>query len=85
MNHPTPKTKTTNNQTVRLPMDLYVNIADLALREDTTMNTMIIRLLNLGLGYQTDFEKAVRDFVFRTVSKEELDILIHGKAPVIHT
>jgi predicted DNA-binding ribbon-helix-helix protein len=76
MNQRTPKT--TNNQTVRLPMDLYERIAELAMREDTTMNTMIIRLLHMGLGHQANFEKAVRDFVFRIVSKEEMDKLTYG-------
>lgn len=79
MNQRTPKAKATNCQSVRLPMDLYEQVAELALREDTTMNSMIIRLINLGLGHQNDFEKAVRDFVFRTVSPQELQDLINGK------
>jgi hypothetical protein len=72
---PTQKVKTTNNQTLRLPMGLYERIAELALREDTSMNSMIIRLINLGLGHQANFDKAVRDFVFRVVTKEEVDRL----------
>lgn len=79
MNQSTPKTKQTNCQSVRLPMDLYEQIAELALREDTTMNSMIIRLVNMGLGHQSNFEKAVRDFVFRTVSPQELKDLANGK------
>jgi hypothetical protein len=79
MNQRTPKSKTTNSQTVRLPIGLYERIAELALREDTTMNSMIIRLLNLGLGNQANFEKAVRDFVFRVVSPQELKDLADGR------
>lgn len=56
-------------------MGLYERIAELALREDTSMNSMIIRLINLGLGHQANFDKAVRDFVFRVVTKEEVDRL----------
>lgn len=79
MNQTKPKAKQTNCQSVRLPMPLYEKVAELALREDTTMNSMIIKLINLGLGQQTDFEKAVRDFVFRTVSPQELKDLMNGK------
>lgn len=60
-------------------MDLYEQVAELALRDDTTMNSMIIKLIKLGLGEQKQFEKAVRDFVFRTVSASELKELIDGK------
>ena len=78
MNQRTPKTKKTNSQTVRLPIELYDKVAEVALQEDTTMNTMIIRLLNMGLDHQINFEKAVRDFVFRKVSTTEMENLIHG-------
>lgn len=79
MNQRTPKAKATNCQSVRLPMDLYEQVAELALRDDTTMNSMIIKLIKLGLGEQYQFEKAVRDFVFREVSQRELQELIDGK------
>ena len=72
---PTKKVKVTNNQTVRLPIALYERIAELALREDTTLNTMIIRLVTLGLGHQANFDKAVRDFVFRIVTRQEVENL----------
>lgn len=85
MNQSTPKIKTTNTQSVRLPMDLYEKIAELALQEDTSMTVAIIRLIKLGLGSQANFERAVRDFVFREISKKELEELSHGKAPVVHT
>lgn len=85
MNQPKPKPKMTNTQSVRLPMALYDQVADLALNEDTSLNSMIIKLINLGLGHQRDFEKAVRDFVFRTVSQDEMRELINGKPPKVYT
>lgn len=85
MNQHTPKAKLTNTQSVRLPMALYERVADMALQEDTTMNSMIIRLINLGLGHQVNFEKAVKDFVFRYVTKEEVESLANGQAPAVHT
>lgn len=80
MNQSTPKEKTTNTQSIRLPIELYERIAELAINDGTTMNAMILRLINLGLGHQTNFEKAVRDFVFRYVTKEEMEKLQNGNS-----
>lgn len=85
MNQSSPKTKTTNTQSVRLPMALYERVADLALREDVSMTNMIIRLITLGLGHQENFEDAVRRLFFRIVSKEELESITNGKAPDLTT
>jgi predicted DNA-binding ribbon-helix-helix protein len=79
MNQKTPKQKTTNTQSIRMPMELYERVAELALHEDVSMTNMIIKLVNLGLGHQVNFEKAVRDFVFRIVTRQEVERMANGE------
>lgn len=87
MNQETPKAKTkvSNTQSVRLPMDLYEVVAEMALREEVAMNTVILRLIKFGLQQQVNFEQAVRDFVFRRVTPKEAEKLANGDLPPIHS
>jgi len=62
-----------------MPMELYERVAELALHEDVSMTNMIIKLVNLGLGHQVNFEKAVRDFVFRIVTRQEVERMANGE------
>jgi len=87
MNQETPKAKTkvNNTQSVRLPMDLYEVIANMAIKDEVAMNTVILRLIKFGLQQQVNFEQAVREFVFRRISPKEAEKLAHGDVPAIHS
>jgi predicted CopG family antitoxin len=85
MNQTTPKAKTVNTQSIRLPMDVYEKVAKIALEEDTSMTAVILRLINFGLGHHLDFEQAVRQMFFRYVTQEEVKDLANGKFPIVHS
>ena len=51
---------------------MFVTISDRAQAAGTDRNAQIVDLLRHGLIGAASFEEAVRRFVFRTVTKEEL-------------
>lgn len=57
---------------IRIPEDLVVEVSRLAQERKTDRNAVMNEMLRFGLRRTADFEKAVRDFVFREVTKEEM-------------
>lgn len=85
MNQTSPKPKTVNTLSVRLPPELYNQIAEMALTTGDTLNGVFIKVVRLGLSREVDRDQAVRDFVFSVVTKERMRELLDGKSEPVTT
>lgn len=83
MNQRTPRQKkVVNTLSVRLPPELYNQVAEIALEKGDTLNSVFIDLVTKGLKQSTDMQRAVEDFVISIVSPERMKELLNGwKAP----
>lgn len=66
--------------TLRLPEDLYLEVADRAIAAGRTQNAECIELLRIGLGRKMDVRKALQDLMDREFS--ESDITVFSGRPV---
>lgn len=57
---------------------MVIEISNRARSSSRDRNPVIVELLTLGLDQARDFDRAVRDFVFRGVSEEEMTRLKAG-------
>lgn len=57
---------------IRIPEDLVVEVSRIAQERDTDRNAVMNEMLRYGLHRKMEFDRAVRDFVFREVTKEEM-------------
>lgn len=55
----------TRTVSIRLPMELYYKIAELAQADGTSLNNKIHQLCRLGMGEHVSVEDAVRRLVLR--------------------
>lgn len=79
MNQDTPKPKTVNTLSVRLPPQLYNQIAEKALNTGDTLNGVFIKVVTLGLQRELDQDEMIRNFIFTIVTKERMQELLDGK------
>lgn len=79
MNQSKPKPKTVCTLSVRLPPDLYNQIAEKALATGDTLNGVFIQVVRDGLSKQNLREAIIQDFIFEVVPRNKLKELIDGK------
>lgn len=80
MNQKTPRQKkVVNTLSVRLPPELYNQIAEIALEKGDTLNSVFINVVTKGLERSADNQRAIEDFVISVVSPERMKELIHGR------
>lgn len=60
--------------TLRLPEDLYLEVAERAIRSDKTQNAICIELLKVGLGAKMDVRQALIDLLDREFSESAITI-----------
>lgn len=53
--------------TVRVPMSRYLQLADLAQKDNTNLNVKVNELLILGMDRAVDVDKAIASFVKRAI------------------
>lgn len=56
--------------TIRVPLQRYLEMSDLARKDNTNLNAKVNELLTLGLGRNVSLEDAISRFVKREVIKE---------------
>lgn len=56
---------------IRVPMDLYVKIADLADERDRDMNYVITQILRIGVEEEKNLNNAIRQMVLDLAGKSE--------------
>ncbi len=85
MNQTQPKSKKmVNTLSVRLPPELYNQVAEIALEKTTTLNSVFIELIQAGLVRKDMEQQILENFIISVVSPEKLKELINGK-PQINT
>lgn len=83
MNQKQPKLKkVVNTLSVRLPPDLYNQVAEIALDSNSTLNSVFIELVDSGLNFKEREQQILENFILSVVTPERLKELIHGKAQV---
>jgi predicted HicB family RNase H-like nuclease len=53
--------------TIRIPLELYIELADLANTEGTSLNEKISQLIQLGLGQHVNLDAALRRLLIKEV------------------
>lgn len=85
MNQQTPRTKkAVNTLSVRLPPELYNKIAEKALEQGDTLNSVFIEIVTKGFEQDANMQRAVEDFVISIVSPERMRELLHGRQAPNH-
>lgn len=51
--------------TLRLPIDLYVEVYDLSVAQGKTLNTVVIDLVKIAMTQKIDVRKALQDMLDR--------------------
>lgn len=82
MNQTKPKSKkVVNTLSVRLPPEIYNQIAEIALDRGDTLNSVFIEMVSAGLEQKAVEQQILQDFILQYVPQERLKELIHGKNP----
>ena len=82
MNQTQPKPKkVVNTLSVRLPPELYNQVAEIALEQGATLNSVFIELVDSGLNYKQKERQILENFIISVISEDKLKELIHGNRP----
>jgi hypothetical protein len=57
--------------TIRVPLERYIEMSDLAKADNTNLNAKVNELLTLGLGRNVSLEEAIARLLKREVSKDK--------------
>lgn len=60
--------------TLRLPEDLYLEVASRALSSGKTQNAVCMELISIGLGAKMDVRKALQDLMNREFSENAITL-----------
>ena len=83
MNHREPRTKkVVNTLSVRLPPEIYNQIAEIALERGDTLNSVFIEMVGAGLERKAAEAQILSEFILQYVPQERLKELIHGKTDI---
>lgn len=83
MNQVQPKQKkVVNTLSVRLPPNLYNQVAEIALERGTTLNSVFIELVDSGLNFKDRERQILENFILSIVSEEKLKELTNGQAKI---
>ena len=61
----------TRSLTIRMPLDLYMDLSRAALGHDESLNKKIIQVLRLGLNQHVTLDNALRRLLIKEVSIDE--------------
>ena len=74
------KPKEVRTLSIRIPMDLYLNLSQYGIDKDLpTLNSAVIALLTAGLDVTLERDKILSQFILEVVPSEKLKEIIDGR------
>lgn len=83
MNQKQPKPKkVVNTLSVRLPPELYNQVAEIALERGDTLNSVFTEMVAAGLNQKASEQQVLEDFIIQHIPRDKLKELINGKPSI---
>jgi hypothetical protein len=74
------KPKEVRTLSIRIPMDLYLNVSQHGIDKDLpSLNSAVIALLSAGLEVTSERDKILSQFILEVVPPEKLKEIISGR------